>query len=248
MNAVTCAAVSEIGRARSQNDDRWFADPEQGLFLVTDGMGNTSAGGLAARIVAATLPPLLRREMQGITDLADPLAAERLTSGLGRLSDQLRGQAMGKPGLEGLGATIVLTLIRQQRALIGHMGDSRAYLWRTGSLQQLTHDHSLVQLLLDCGEITPDEIARHPGRSQLTRFVGMAHPVLPEVSLVDLRSADRLLLSSDGLTDMPGRPTSPLNLVQTVEQAAIGRAGRGPEHPRQGPSYLRRRTPAFYRP
>ncbi len=105
-------------------------------------------------------------------------------------------------GLEGMVATVVLAVVRADQALIGHMGDSRAYLWREGRLRQLTADHSLAQLMVECGELKPEEARHHPARERLTRGVGMIGNPVPEVKFVALHPADRLLLCTDGLVKM----------------------------------------------
>lgn len=169
---------------------------------MSDGMGGQPAGALAARIVVETLPALLCTQMQGIDDLTTPEATHRLLTALAVLSEQVRSGSQGQPGLDGMGATVVLALIRGTHALIAHMGDSRAYLVRHGCLEQLTTDHSLLQLLLDCDEIAPDEAASHPAQGQLTRYIGMPGEPLPEARLLALCPGDRLLLCSDGLTGM----------------------------------------------
>lgn len=202
MTHLTYAGLTDRGRAREQNEDRWWADPEQGLYLVADGLGGQMAGGLAAQVVVETLPPLLRRRLPGPADLTAPEAGERVRAVLAQVSSQLREQSQGQPGLEGMGATVVLALIRDSQALIAHLGDSRAYLWRRRRLKRLTTDHSVAQLLLDSGEITPAEAPTHPARGQLTRFVGMPGEALPDVQLQALAPGDRLLLCSDGLTGM----------------------------------------------
>jgi protein phosphatase len=145
----------------------------------------------------------VRRRLGGV-DLASATARERLLAALVELSTQLRQESQDQPGLEGMGATVVLALIREGQALISHLGDSRAYLVRQQKLEPLTRDHSLVQLLLDCGEITAAEAAHHPARGQLTRYVGMKGEALPDVRSLKLCAGDRLLLCSDGLTGMLG--------------------------------------------
>jgi protein phosphatase len=202
MPRITYAGLTHQGRVRTQNEDRWTADPAQGLFIVSDGMGGQPAGALASRIVVETLPALLRTQMQGIDDLTTPEATQRLLSAIALLSEQVRCGSQGQPGLDGMGATVVLALLRGTQVLIAHMGDSRAYLVCHGCLEQLTTDHSLVQLLLDCGEITSNDAASHPAQGQLTRYIGMPGEPLPEARLLALCPGDRLLLCSDGLTGM----------------------------------------------
>ena len=202
MSRITYAGLSDVGRVRPENEDRWFADSEQGLFLVADGVGGAAAGGLAAEAVVEVLPPLLRKKLGRIERVRDPEAVQRVVEALVELSNRLRQESEARPGMAGTGSTVVLALIRDDHALVAHMGDSRAYLARGRRLERLTRDHSLVQLLVECGEVDPARAATHPARGQLTRFVGMPDEPLPEARLVKLAPGDRLLLCSDGLTGM----------------------------------------------
>jgi serine/threonine protein phosphatase PrpC len=204
MTTLLHAGLTDPGRVRDTNEDCWTADPGQGLYLVADGLGNAAAGELAARVVARALPPLLQQCLRDVEDLSSPAARQRVLLGMARLSKQLHQQAQGKAGLEGMGATVVLALVRGRHALIAHLGDSRAYLWRRGCLKQLTNDHSLVQLLLDCGQIRRDQAAGHAASGQLTRYVGMPGEALPDARVLELQAGDRLLLCSDGLSNMLG--------------------------------------------
>lgn len=200
--AIRFAGLTDPGVVRSENQDAWTADPEQGLFIVSDGMAGVLEGGLAAQIVVKTLPPILKQRMKGIEDLAAAEAEERLLGALSELSDHVRQETQGQLGLEGTGATVILLILRGLQALIGQMGDSRVYLLRDGQFKRLTKDHSIVQLLIDSGDITPEGALTHPARGQLTRYVGMDGEPLPETRLLELRQGDRLLLCSDGLTGM----------------------------------------------
>jgi protein phosphatase len=202
MSTIRHAGLSDIGRVRAANEDHWFADSRQGLYLVADGIGGSVAGGVASQIVAEVLPRLLRRKLRGSEDLADPETAKLVLATLVELSEQLRRESRNALGVKGIGSTVVLALVRDGQALVAHLGDSRAYLLHAGRLEQLTKDHTIAQLLVDRGEITPEEVASHPARGQLTRFVGMAAQCLPEARMITLAPNDRLLLSSDGLTGM----------------------------------------------
>lgn len=202
MTVIHYAGLTDRGRVRKENEDRWFADRAQGLYLVADGMGGMQAGGLASQIVAQTLPSLLGKRMRGVERLDEPLARELLLQTLADLSDRLRDEGRRQLGHGGLGSTVVLLLVRGRHALVAHLGDSRAYRLRDGKLERLTTDHTIVQVLLDCEEIRPEDSPAHPARGQLTRFVGMTGEALPEAQRLELAAADRFLLCSDGLTGM----------------------------------------------
>lgn len=195
------AAVSDKGRVRSHNEDACAVLEDRGLFLVADGMGGERAGATASRIVVTILPKMLDEHMGKPT--ASPATVRRfLRDTLLRLSQDLHRQSAGEPGLAGMGATVALIYIRGDRAYVAHMGDSRAYLLRRSRLARLTKDHSVIGLLLERGEITPEEARTHPAAGRLTRYVGMADVVYPDVRSRALKAGDRLLLCTDGLTGM----------------------------------------------
>ena len=145
---------------------------------------------------------MLRTHADVLRELPKRTASRVVKHALRELSAEVYSQTCGQPGLEGMGATVVLALIRQSRALIAHMGDSRAYRLRRGRLKLLTKDHSIVQLLVHAGEISPEEAAVHSARGRVTRSVGMEGEPLPEAKLVTVQPNDRLLLCTDGLTSM----------------------------------------------
>lgn len=202
MDSLTAAGLTDQGRVRQQNEDHWFADEEQGVFLVSDGMGGRVAGELASRIVVEVFPSFLLQRLQDIPHLFSPAAQEIVLSALSELSKMIHLESSKRPDFFGMGATVVLGIIRNAHALIAHIGDSRAYLFRDQQLEPLTKDHSLVQILIDMGQLKPEDVATHPARSQITQFVGMKGSVVPETRVVPLHPEDRLLLCSDGLTGM----------------------------------------------
>ncbi|MBI4665088.1 MAG: Stp1/IreP family PP2C-type Ser/Thr phosphatase [Nitrospinae bacterium] len=199
---INYAGFTDMGKVRKRNEDALFADPINGLFIVADGMGGHASGNLASKIVVETLPTVLLSRLDGIFNLSDPSAAQKTCQAIKELSDRVRSESEGKPGFSGMGSTVVLALARNGLALVAHLGDSRAYLFRNGRLQKLTRDHSVVQILFDAGELTQAEMETHPAKNQITRFVGMRGDAQPEARVVELAHGDRLLLCSDGLTGM----------------------------------------------
>ncbi|KJU82749.1 serine/threonine protein phosphatase [Candidatus Magnetobacterium bavaricum] len=199
---ISYAGLTDKGRIRKRNEDNWSVDPEKGVYIVSDGMGGHAAGDLASKLVVEMLPLLLNKRMKDITTLNSPKATEQLNVALTELNEQVRSISKSKPGLSGMGATVVLLLVREMTALLAHMGDSRAYLLRNGKFKQLTMDHSVIQVLINSGEIKPEEASNHPARGKITRCIGMTGEALPETMLLDLKPRDRILLCSDGLTGM----------------------------------------------
>lgn len=196
------AGLSDTGRSREKNQDQWIVDEEINLFLVSDGIGGNFAGEVASKIVAEALPLMIRARLGDEESWAEKDPKHEVSEAIVELSNSIRDKTENQPGMEGMGATVVLALIRGDLALIAHMGDSRAYLHRDERLEQLTHDHSIVQLLIDNHELTPEEAQDHPARGQLSRSVGMGGEPIPEVQEHQLKSGDQLLLCTDGLTGM----------------------------------------------
>lgn len=215
------SGLSHPGRVREKNEDRWTADAKHGIYVVADGMGGHFAGELAARTVVETLPQLLRERLRGTGGISSAKAEECVRDAVAELSNTLHEQARGEPGLDGMGATVVAVLVQENQALIVHMGDSRAYLYRQGLFEQLTRDHSVVQLLVDNEEIAPEEAGGHPAHGQITRYVGMDGEPLPETRVVELWDGDRLLLCTDGVTDMLGDEELRLVFQETSDAEAI---------------------------
>ncbi|MBY0524108.1 MAG: protein phosphatase 2C domain-containing protein [Gemmataceae bacterium] len=204
MKTFVHAGLSHCGQVRPHNEDRWFADSTLGLIVVADGMGGAIGGEQAAQLVVDALPPLVRRTMRGVRSLADALASTRMRECLATVSAQILAESRKHPYMEGMGAAVVCALIWEHKALLAHLGDSRAYLFHEGALEQITRDHSRVQMLLDRGEITAEQAARHPAAGHLLRFAGMSREAPADVCVRDLVPGDQVLLCSDGLTSMLG--------------------------------------------
>ena len=198
MCPVDYAGRSDTGRLRSTNQDRWAADTDQDLYMVADGVASSSNGALAAQLVTELLPTYLQRRLSG-DHRGDQDTPELLRDAVAKLSDDLRAHGRTDARLSRATTTVVAAVVTESGAVVAHLGDSRAYLYREERLRQLTRDHTLIQALIESGEVTAEEAGEHPARSTLTRHVGMAPPALPDVSALDVQVGDRILLCSDGL-------------------------------------------------
>ena len=187
------AARTDTGKVRARNEDAFLDFPEQGLWVVADGMGGHHNGALASRLI-----------VEQLAELPDGSLAERLVSLRRCLHDLNRrlGQELtvtaDRPDPV-IGSTVVALLMEGDRAACVWAGDSRCYLWRGGRLYQLSHDHSLLQQLLDEGNLSPQEAARHPAAHALTRAIGASEQLVLDILEFDVYPGDTLLLCSDGL-------------------------------------------------
>ncbi len=196
MPTIRHALLSDVGLRHTTNDDRAHADPERGLYLVSDGMGEAKS----AQLVVDTLPGLLAEAVPADADLTQPDTAARVKQAIATTGRQVRDARRADPSRTG--ATLVLALMHGDRALLAHVGDSRIYRCRAGNLEWRTRDHSRVQRMLDLGWITEGEALLSLGNGGPTRFLGMAEDAVADVCVETLAGGDRLLLCSDGLTEM----------------------------------------------
>jgi protein phosphatase len=192
------AGLSDIGRIRATNQDSWGAYPQQSLFVVADGVACSTDGALAAALVVELLPTYVGRHLKP-DELDGAAAAELLGRAIVEYCDDFRAFAATDERAAGANTTVVALVVAGARALIAHLGDSRAYLFRDQQLRQLTRDHSVIQDMIDSGEVSAEDAERHPARAILTRHVAMFPQALPDAAAVDLLPGDRILLSSDGL-------------------------------------------------
>lgn len=214
MPELTAASLTDTGRVRKMNQDSMLvlsADQLEcrldGLYVVADGMGGMAGGEIASRVTVETVPDVVQEVLNEQTDGAGPQAlAEALREALEAANNAVFTQARANPELRGMGTTCVAALIRDGQAVIGNVGDSRIYLFRHGRLEQLTDDHSLVQEHVRAGELTEQEARESRYKNVITRAVGIARSVEPDIELVDLEPGDTLLLCSDGLTNMVPEP------------------------------------------
>jgi PPM family protein phosphatase len=197
------AALSHPGRRRRHNEDTYVVQPP--LFAVADGMGGAKAGEVASGLAAAAV------QESG----SDGEGGEaRVASVIEEANRRVYRRASEDRDASGMGTTMTVALVEDDRVAIGHVGDSRAYLIRDGRLEQLTDDHSLVAELVRSGKLTPEEAESHPQRSVITRALGTEAEVDVDTFSVEAAPGDLFLLCSDGLTSMVDDQT----ILDAVEQ------------------------------
>ena len=188
------AALSDRGRVRQQNEDSIGAFPEFGLWVVADGMGGHAAGDVASRIIVEEL---------GSTGV--PISAQdqraRVQERLARAHHRILSHSRDR-GLGGAGSTVAALLLHGAELACIWAGDSRIYLMRDGSLTPLTRDHSEVAMMVAAGTLTEDQARTAPRRNVITRAIGIGQAVEPDTVSGVIKDGDRLILCSDGLTEM----------------------------------------------
>jgi protein phosphatase len=206
---LTYKAISDVGRKRSANEDSYFADPELKLFVVADGMGGHAAGEVASRIAVDAIYDFIQftNHDKDITwpyefDEALSMGGNRLKTAIQTAHAKVLESTGNKKELQGMATTVVSLLFEDGKTQVAHVGDSRAYLVRSGKLIQLTSDHSWVNEQLRSGAITSTQARNHPYRNIVTRALGGPNPVDVDVSEEEMQDGDILLLCSDGLNTM----------------------------------------------
>ena len=203
------AAATDVGRMRKNNEDSYLSSKP--VAAVADGMGGHSAGEVASAIAIEELAALGERgPWENETAATDDLKQAIL-----RANRRIREMAASDRKLNGMGTTLVALLEDGDMVHVANVGDSRGYLLRQGELSQVTVDHSLVQELVDDGRLSPEDAERHPQRSVITRALGIDPEVEFDLFTYKLQVGDRLLLCSDGLSDVV-EPTQIRNVLLRV--------------------------------
>jgi serine/threonine protein phosphatase PrpC len=212
--ALRYAVRSDVGLLREGNEDSAYAGPH--LLAVADGMGGHAAGEVASAATIATIASL--DSDRSANDLLPALANAVATANM-----RLQEMIMSDPATEGMGTTLTALLWSDGHAALCHIGDSRAYLLREGKFYQITHDHTLVQSLVDEGRITEDDVATHPQRSLLLRALDGRTLADPDLSSHETIPGDRYLMCSDGLSGVVTEQTlhQALSSVRDPDKAAL---------------------------
>jgi PPM family protein phosphatase len=226
---IQTGARTDLGRVRKNNEDSYQIESELRLFVLSDGMGGEAHGEVASNLaVQAIVTHCQQAENSRATPIfGDPQPdvserTNRLASAIHLANRKVFEMASANPEQKGMGATIVAAWMEGQKLSIAHVGDSRAYLLRAGTLEQLTADHSLVAEKVRIGILTPQEADASEMQSVLTRAVGTSATVQVDATELILLVGDTLLLCSDGLTRMVTDPeiASTLLTSTSAQEAA----------------------------
>lgn len=203
------AARTDVGMKREHNEDSFLVNEDLGLFVVCDGMGGHAGGETASRLAVQTIE---RELISAKLRADDPFCAQVALAEsplAGALREALEGAcaavfrtSRANPELAGMGTTCISLLLHGDHAILGHVGDSRAYLVRDGEVWQLSEDHSLVNEQVRAGLLTQEEARHSRLKNIITRSVGFEEDVLVDVMGVETRAGDRFLLCSDGLSNL----------------------------------------------
>ncbi|MDD2734853.1 MAG: Stp1/IreP family PP2C-type Ser/Thr phosphatase [Desulfuromonadaceae bacterium] len=220
MAIIETAGATDVGLRRLNNEDAFVIMPEHLVVAVADGMGGASAGEVASSIFVTAV-----REYFTVSAVASEEEAYQLVQQVFSVANnRMVEHVIRNPHDSGMGCTAELLTFAERRYIIGHVGDSRIYLFRNGVLRQLTKDHSLVQIQVDGGIITAEAARVHPKKNIVLRAVGIDKDISLDILRGNLLPDDLFILCSDGLTDMIEDTElvtillAPVTLLQKIEQ------------------------------
>ncbi|MFN4115564.1 MAG: Stp1/IreP family PP2C-type Ser/Thr phosphatase [Inhella sp.] len=196
------SGLTDVGRARSNNEDAFAIAEAAGLAVLADGMGGYNAGEVASQMLTGFLRDELGRWLQAASNAPSAAVQQAMAICVDNANRAIFESAQDNPRYAGMGTTLVLAVFRPEGVWLGHVGDSRAYRLRAGKFEQLTRDHSLLQEQIDAGLITPEQAQFALHKNLVTRAVGVESVVQLEAHLHPVQDGDLLLLCSDGLSDM----------------------------------------------
>jgi protein phosphatase len=189
------SSLSDIGKVRSHNEDAYLVQPP--LFAVADGLGGHQAGEVASQMALDKVVEILSPLPQDEKTLQ-----ERLIRALRETNQEIYKKSEENIEYQGMGTTLTLACLFRSKLFIAHVGDSRAYLFRERELYRLTEDHSLVHQMVKEGRLKEEEAELHPLRSTLTQAIGISPQVQVDLTALNIKVNDWLLLTTDGLTVM----------------------------------------------
>lgn len=199
MNIYSC---SDKGLVRSSNQDAFMTgtfDDGSVWAVVCDGMGGANGGNVASRLGVDYFSAALKAGYR--SNMSENSVRNLLDSAVSAANIRVFDKSREGKELNGMGTTIVAVLVVGGTAYFSHAGDSRGYIFRNGTLQQITRDHSIVQSMIENGRLSPEEARFHPRKNVITRALGVDESVNPEFNVYDIAHGDCILLCTDGLSN-----------------------------------------------
>lgn len=211
MLKYTSCGITDIGRKRQKNEDSYLVNDKLKLYIVADGMGGHAGGEFASKIAVSTVEEIIKGEDKKDVDADSYLSessspeteeTDKLKDAITRAGSKICQRSIEDPELRGMGTTASVILFHGDKGYVAHVGDSRIYCFRDNNIHRLTEDHSLVHEQLKSGLITEDEAKSHQLKNIITRSVGVQEEVEVDTVVWPVKSQDRFLLCSDGLSNM----------------------------------------------
>ena len=201
---MNIAAKTDVGLVRSSNQDGFQAgllnDGTVAWAVVCDGMGGASGGNIASQTALESMVEDIQNNFR--TDMSANSLMLLLKTAVFNANTKVYEKAKGNPALSGMGTTVVAAILRDESLYLAHVGDSRAYLINSDKIRQVTKDHSVVQNMIEQGRLSEKQARSHPDKNIITRALGVEDKVDVDYTELDLEPGDRLLLCTDGLTNM----------------------------------------------
>lgn len=218
--------LTDIGLVRKSNQDSYairVLDDNLAVAVVCDGMGGAQAGNVASAVAVESFAAAVEDACKNGVPPDPERKQELLRTACRAANNTVYELSCSNPEYQGMGTTLVAALILSHEVYVINVGDSRCYILSEGALNQVTSDHSLVQALVDCGDITPEEARTHPKKNLITRALGIDESVRSDVFTIDRKVGDKILLCSDGLSNMV--PDSVLQ-EELLKEAAVEDSAR----------------------
>lgn len=197
-------AKTDIGKAREKNQDYYYIPSSQDdlqLFILADGMGGYNGGEVASKLATESLKKYIQNNFENIKKSKEKIL-ELIGNAMEYANMVVYEKSKEEKELEGMGTTLEVCLIYNNKVYLGHVGDSRIYRIRKEVIRKLTKDHSYVQQLVEDGKITREEATNHPKKNMLTKALGCTPYVEPDIRARNVEKGDIIIMCSDGLTNM----------------------------------------------
>ncbi len=195
-------SATDKGRVRDSNQDSYAAgrlSDTATYAVVCDGMGGANGGNVASAIAVKTISESFTRNFRN--NMTDGSIRMLMESAISTANSAVLSAASKNPDYKGMGTTVVTVIVEGERVTLAHLGDSRAYLFTNGDLKLLTHDHSVIQSMIDRGQLTETQAKYHPDKNVITRALGVNKDIDIDFDDLLLNSGDMILLCTDGLTN-----------------------------------------------